>query len=187
MQSAFPIVTTNRLVLRAMRLDDAEALHELFSDARVTDFLLMPQMHRLEDSIRFMKVAYLSYRQQGIPEAAVICLKPSGKVIGLCNVHTIKHMDTGELGFMLHPDYQRQGYMQEALQAFITTLIQTIGLRRIEAMCDEHNIASKRVIEQVGFVYEGTLREYYVLDDKQTLTLRLYSILAHEYGKELEI
>lgn len=185
MQLTMKPIYTPRLYLRAMRASDALELHELFSDKRITDHLLMSRKVHLDETRSFMRVAYLSHVQQGIPEAMVVCLRESGKVIGIVNIHTIKHEEIGELGFMMHADYQNQGYMSEAVQAFIERVFANLDLRRLEVMHEEHNTASKRVIEHCGFVYEGRLRAYYVKEGK-ALNMLLYSLLASEYRKEIK-
>ncbi len=170
---------TNRLYLRPMAASDAQDLHGIFSDARVTDFLLMSRKKTLEETRSFMRVAYLSHVQQGLPEALVVCLRSSGVVIGIVNIHTIKHEDIGEVGFMLHADYQNQGYMSEALRAYQKAAFQQLGIRRLEVMHEEHNVASQKVIEHCGFVYEGRLRAYYLKEGKP-LTMKLYSLFEEE-------
>ncbi|MGL5541597.1 MAG: GNAT family N-acetyltransferase [Erysipelotrichaceae bacterium] len=183
MQLTMKPIYSPRLYLRAMRASDALDLHELFSDPRITDSLLMSRKVHLDETRSFLRIAYLSHVQQGIPEAMVVCLRENGKVIGIVNIHTIKHEDIGELGFMMHADYQNQGYMSEAVKAFIECVFHTLELRRLEVMHEEHNLASQRVIEHCGFVYEGRLRAYYVKEGKP-LNMKLYSLLKVEYRKE---
>lgn len=179
------VYESERLYLRAMVPSDVHDLFHIFRDARVTNHLLMNQMQSLEEAKKFMKVAYFSFQQQQVPQAMVVVHKEKNKVIGICNCHTIKHDDTGEIGFMLHADYQGYGYMQEIVPVFIQLLFEDVGIRRIEVLHDERNNKSKRLIEQVGFVYEGRLREYYIGKNEELLNVLLYSMLEHEWKEEV--
>lgn len=178
------VYESERVYLRAMLPSDVHDLFQIFRDARVTNHLLMKQMQSLEEAKKYMKVAYFSFHQQQVPQAMVVVHKDKKKVIGICNCHTIKHDDTGEIGFMLHADYQGRGYMQEIVPIFITLLFEDVGIRRIEVLHDERNNKSKRLIEQVGFVYEGRLREYYCGKNEELLTVLIYSMLKHEWKEQ---
>lgn len=177
----YDVYETPRLQLRAMRLSDANDLFQIFRDARVTNHLLMQQVQSIEEAKRFMRIAYLSYRQLGVPEAMVVVHKATQRVIGICNMHTLKNDDMGEIGFMMHADYQGMGYISEVMPIFIDILFDVVGVRRIEVLHDERNKQSQRVIEKAGFVYEGRMREYYEAKDGTMMNVLLYSIIKHEW------
>jgi RimJ/RimL family protein N-acetyltransferase len=53
------------------------------------------------------------------------------------------------------------------------------GLERVEALVEPDNVASQRVLEQVGFRHEGHLRSYLVFDARRTDAL-IYSLLPSD-------
>ncbi|PKH23689.1 GNAT family N-acetyltransferase [Enterobacterales bacterium CwR94] len=65
----------------------------------------------------------------------------------------------GEIGYCLATDAQGQGYMQEALQAFIGWLKTQLGIRRLEADIHPDNLGSEKTLLRLGFQLEGLLRE----------------------------
>jgi RimJ/RimL family protein N-acetyltransferase len=62
------------------------------------------------------------------------------------------------LGYTLAPQHQGKGYASEAAEALVDALFEHTGVHRIVATLDPENAASMRVIEQLGFVYEGLAR-----------------------------
>ena len=48
----------------------------------------------------------------------------------------------GEIGFILHPDHQGQGYAREASKALLALGFEQLGLHRISGRLDARNIAS---------------------------------------------
>ena len=86
-----------------------------------------------------------------------------------------------ELGYALSTDYQRRGIMPQALEILLDDLFCRTRLRRIEARCAVENEASQRVLERLGFVREGRLREYFVLRG-EAMDNYLYAILREDPG-----
>ncbi len=64
-----------------------------------------------------------------------------------------------ELSYCLHPSKWGKGYVTEAVKAVTEFAFDGLGVHRIEAGCSTENIASQRVLEKVGFVQEGRLRQ----------------------------
>jgi len=64
------------------------------------------------------------------------------------------------LGYKLDAELTGRGFMSEALAAFCRVLFQEHKLHRLEANIRPENAASIRVVEKLGFVYEGRSRDY---------------------------
>jgi [ribosomal protein S5]-alanine N-acetyltransferase len=71
-------------------------------------------------------------------------------LIGRIGIRKTSRSDVWNLGFWTHPEYQRQGYMTEAVTAIIKFGFETLGAARIEASYALWNKASQRTLEQVG-------------------------------------
>ena len=71
-----------------------------------------------------------------------------------------------EVGFLLAPDAQGKGYGTESLRSVCDYAFTRGGLRRLTACVTEGNQASRHLLEKVGFVLEGTLRESYWLQQR---------------------
>jgi len=88
---------------------------------------------------------------------------------------------TAEVGYILRPEYWKNGYASEILRALLAFGFGSLGLHRVYGKCDELNTASARVMEKGGLVYEGTHREDVWLRDHWRST-RYYGMLAGEYA-----
>ncbi len=64
------------------------------------------------------------------------------------------------LGYWIGEPYARHGYMTEALYVLFPFAFDRLGLHRIEAACLPHNLASRGLLQKVGFREEGHARQY---------------------------
>ena len=84
-----------------------------------------------------------------------------------------------EVGYALSTGYQGRGLMKTGLSQLLDELFGRTPLERIEARCAVENVASQRVLEQVGFLREGCLRGYFELDGRR-IDNYLYAILRRD-------
>ena len=87
---------------------------------------------------------------------------------------------TAEVGYILRPEYWKNGYASEILRALLAFAFGPLGLHRVYGKCDALNTSSAHVLEKCGLVYEGTLRENVWLRDHWRST-RYYGMLEAEY------
>ncbi|MBR4442633.1 MAG: GNAT family N-acetyltransferase, partial [Clostridia bacterium] len=84
----------------------------------------------------------------GDPGRFVYGIDLDGRLIGFLNeVH--RDGETIELGYVIHPDWQRRGCMTEALKAAVDALF-AMGWSAVRAGFFEGNDASRRVMEKAG-------------------------------------
>lgn len=69
------------------------------------------------------------------------------------------YLQTWELGYILNPQYQRQGYMSEAVRALVWKRLSDGDIHRIIAHCNPQNTPSWKLLEKVGFRREGLLKQ----------------------------
>ncbi|MBP7460451.1 MAG: GNAT family N-acetyltransferase [Candidatus Delongbacteria bacterium] len=175
----FPIVTTERLVLRQLTSDDAPDIFRLRSDDRVMRFLDRPLARTMEDAGQFIeKIRERLLTNDGITWA--ITQKPHDSLIGTIGFHTIfKEHFRAEIGYLLHPDYQGQGLMQEALSAVLSYGFQALHLHSVEANVNPNNLASVKLLERNHFVREAYFRENYYYNGR-FLDTAIYSLIHRE-------
>jgi len=70
----------------------------------------------------------------------------------------VTHGGVGELGYWVRADRAGQGIATEACRAAVRFGFDVLSLYRIEARVGLANSRSLRVVDKVGFVREGTLR-----------------------------
>ncbi|MEV3817964.1 GNAT family N-acetyltransferase [Aeromonas salmonicida] len=84
-----------------------------------------------------------------------------------------------ELGYWLYPEYWGKGVMGRALPLFLTHFYGTTTLHRLQALVEEPNVASARVLLRAGFRYEWTARECEWKGD-QFISLQHYTLLRSD-------
>jgi RimJ/RimL family protein N-acetyltransferase len=158
----FPVLTTERLLLRRFQPDDAEALFAILSDEDAMRFTGHGVAHSLDDArerIREINARYA--RREAIHWA--VTLHGDDHVIGSCSLHRIDERHRhAETGYELHRAYWGRGIMPEAVAATLRYGFTELELRRIEAIIDDQNAQSKRLLLKLGFTYEGALRQRYL-------------------------
>lgn len=181
--SNLPELETERLLLRKMRLDDAQAMFAYASDPGVTRYVLWDTHTSVKDSESFLSFATEGYERGDFGGWGIV-LKDDGSFVGTCGMdagYSPEHA-RAELGYVLSREHWGKGLMPEAVRAVIRFGFERMELNRIEARCIAENTASARVMEKAGMTCEGTLREREFIKGAYR-DMKLYSILRREYRR----
>jgi len=170
---------TDRLILRKMTPDDAEAIFAYASDPEVTRYVIWETHRSVEDSRGFLELVTSKYESGGEPEWGIV-YKGDRRFVGTCGIVSWEpHHARAELGYALSRDYWGRGLMAEAVGAMISFGFRAMNLNRVEARCIAENVASARAMEKAGMVYEGTLRQRELIKGEHR-DIKVYSILRDE-------
>ncbi|NOK60111.1 MAG: hypothetical protein GFH27_549291n304 [Chloroflexi bacterium AL-W] len=167
------MLTTKRLVLRPLTVDDAAELHASPSDVATTRYWHTPPHTTLSDT-----QSMLEHMLQ-VPANCwwVICLQDDHRVIGM--VGHLGNTNVPGFGYLLHSAYWRQGLATEALQTTIAYAFCTLLPDSIELWIHGDNTPSIKLAEKVGFTCRGRLRQKFggqpALHD-----VLVYELRAHE-------
>lgn len=180
-----PTLTTKRLILRRMKWQDISDIFEYARVPIVSQYLPWKPHASTKDTSKFMTGVLKKYTQ-GKPSDWVIVWKRTKKVIGTCGFHNYNTQHNSiELGYCLKHSYWNKGIMTEAVWAVIFFVFTKLDMHRIHARCDIENKASEGVMKKVGMKFEGILRDNaYRKKDKRYHSIKVYSILQHEYSGE---
>jgi ribosomal-protein-alanine N-acetyltransferase len=150
----FQTLSSNRLILRKLALDDAREIFNLRSSEQVNQYLDRTPATNEHDAVEFInKIIGLTDRNEGFYWA--ICLKENPRLVGtICLFDFTPEMDIAEIGFELHPFYQHRGIMHEALSTVVTFSLQTLKLKCITAFPVAENMGSIKLLERNGFRLE---------------------------------
>lgn len=91
-----------------------------------------------------------------------------------------RERDCAEVGFLFAPQAQGKGFARESLQAVCRYAFEEGGIRRLVATVTAGNAASKRLLENVGFIQEGELRDAFWLAGRWHNDW-LFGLLKREY------
>lgn len=172
--TSFPTLHTPRLLLREITPDDAEALFEMRTDERAMRYIARPLQKDISESVELIEKIRTSFAQnEGV--SWTICLHGQSKMLGNIAFWKMdKENHRTEIGYMLHPDYWRQGIMDEAMTAALEYCFKVLDFHSVEANTDPENEASGRILEKHGFVQEAYFRENMYFEGR-FLDSRIYS------------
>lgn len=177
--NGFPVIETERLILRRITLKDRQELLDIYSDEDVMRFYGIYPVTELET----VENLILDYEDGYIGNSSIrwgIEIKETEQVIGTCGFHNFFRMFAKcEMGYELNKNFWNKGYMKEALIAIIEYAFNFMGMNRIEAQVYPENIPSFYLLEKMGFTKEGLLRECAYFRDKFQ-DLFMYSILKKD-------
>lgn len=158
----FPSLTTERLLLREIRPEDAEAFFAILSDEQVTQFYGHEPHQSPGDTEELISQIQARYARREALRWGITLLGAEDRLIGSCSFH---HFDAGfhraETGYDLHRAFWGKGIAREAMSALLTYGFTELGLHRVEAIIDIANERSKGLLLRLGFTYEGNLRQRY--------------------------
>ncbi|MCI8622200.1 MAG: GNAT family N-acetyltransferase [Provencibacterium sp.] len=146
---------TERLLLRPFCEEDIPAVHAYAGSPENLTFLLWGP-NSLEETRRFVRMAAKKGGPPGKEIHLAVLLKEGGALIGACSLAA--EQGAGELGWILHRDYWRQGYGTELGRFLLKLGFEACGLRRLFARCDAENTGSYRLMERLGMRREGCFR-----------------------------
>ena len=143
-------IETERLILRTVTVDDAEAIFKWASDPEVNKYMIYP-LHANPDVTR----DWLKSRDiNGSDEFDLgFVLKETGELIGQGGIFYHEDIDAWSLGYNLRRDYWGQGLVPEAIQAIIDYVDKEKGIRAIVGEFAKENSKSRRFMEKLGMTY----------------------------------
>jgi [ribosomal protein S5]-alanine N-acetyltransferase len=161
--SPFPILETNKLLLRKITTDDVNEILQLRSNPETMKYIPRPLAKTKENALEHISmIEDKIVNNEGINWA--ITLKGNPKLIGIIGHYRIKPEHyRAEIGYMLLPEVHGQGIITEAIQEVVNYGFNVMHLHSIEAIIDPENSASEKVLQKNGFVKEAHLleNEYY--------------------------
>jgi RimJ/RimL family protein N-acetyltransferase len=154
-----PTIRTARLLLRPFTSADADALFALHSSAFVLRYWDAPPWSERARAERFI-AACVRMSEEGSGARLAMDRVSDKSFIGWCSL-TQWNPDyrSASMGYCLDDAAWGHGYATEAGRALLQWAFDTLDLNRVQAETDTRNAASARVLEKLGFVREGTLRE----------------------------
>jgi len=154
----FPLLTTERLTLRQLTLEDDNEIFRLRSDESVNKFLDRPIAKTIDDAIQFINKINRSISKNELIYWAVT-FKNHFKLIGtICLWNISDDCTNAEIGFELLPDHQGKGVMQAVLPIVIKYGFEIMKLNFIEGEVDPNNLKSIKLMEKNGFILQRRLK-----------------------------
>ena len=173
----FPVLTTERMILRQTAMKDAEEVFIMRSDPGLLTYVDRAPAKTIDEAISFIQLI-TDNLDNNIGVSWAMTLKGEDRMIGSIAIWRIDNEHhRGEIGYVMLHEYQGKGLMHEAMEAIIDYAFKEMKLHSLEANINPGNLASQKVLERAGFVREAYFRENYYYDGKFTDSA-IYSLLT---------
>ena len=165
------ILETPRLILRHQVPADLDDLWALYCDPEITKYI--PDAPRTREEAREELEWHMNghHRNPDLGLWATIH-KETDKFIGRCGLlpWTIEDQQEVEVAYTIARSYWGHGLATEAAQAILQYGFEILNLSRLVSLIEPENIASQRVAEKIGMIFEKRV------DDGEYTPFFIYSI-----------
>nr|WP_029510375.1 GNAT family protein [Leuconostoc lactis] len=148
--AGFSTLQTERLILRPVQPDDAEAMFDYLRDEETVRFITVPPVKTVTEVLENSIQSY--FMLDPIGKWAIVY---DQKMIGTIDLRLNEAHRQAEIGYVLNKRYWGQGIMPEAAQAILAVGFDQLQLVRIFSEHDTRNPKSGRVMTKIGMQQEG--------------------------------
>ena len=157
--SVFPLIESERLLLRQHTLEDAPDYFACYADPEVFSYSPLSEETSLASATHTLN-RLLTWHQERFLLCWAIVLKENQRFMGRIQMEDWNDEDhRTAVGYRLGKPYWGNGYATEALRAVIAYLFEQTTVNRIDAVTWRENSASARVLEKAGMRFEGLARQ----------------------------
>lgn len=175
-----PVLHTARLRLRPFGDADADSLFALHSSTTVMRYMDSPPWTERARVERFLGTCR-RLADEGTGARVAVERVSDGAFVGWCGLFGWNpDYRSATLGYCLGDGMWGHGYATEAAHALLWWGFETLDLNRVQAEVDTRNGPSARVLEKIGFVREGTLREECIVDGEVSDTW-VFGLIRREW------
>lgn len=185
MSLAVPNLHTDRLRLRPFSEADGEDLYALQSDARVLRYWDSPPWTDRSHIERFL-AGCRQMADEGTGVRIAVARRSDESFIGWCTLNSWNPtFRSASLGYCFVESAWGCGYATESADALLTWAYASLDLNRVQAETDTRNLGSAKLLEKLGFLREGTLRQDCVVDGDVSDTW-VYGLLRSDWERRTE-
>lgn len=150
----FPNLTTVRLILRPLKIEDTNEIMFLRSDEKVNKFLDRQKARIIDDATNFIRKI-----EKGIVNNEwiywAITIKNNDTLIGTICLFNIDVLNNKvEIGYELNPNFHGKGIMQEAISTVIKFGFDNLRIKNITAFPSADNVKSIKLLERNNFKFD---------------------------------
>jgi ribosomal-protein-alanine N-acetyltransferase len=154
------VIETDRLILRPLTLDDAETAYCGWTgDTEVAKYVSWLPHNSIDDAVEWLKER--EWKQDGAGNIIHsdnyiwgFVLKDTGELFGSGGLIWENGCQLYQVGYNIKRSHWNNGYTTEAMKAILGFAIESLGINRVAGGHAKENLASAKVIEKLGFVYD---------------------------------
>ncbi len=178
-RQALPVLTSNQVTLRELRISDAPSLFAMLTTEEVSRFI-SPPPSTVEGFERFIAWTQRQ-RAAGTYVCFAVTVEGSDAAIGIFQVRELeKGFETAEWGFAIGSPYWGTGVFAEGARLTMEFAFDVLGVHRLEARAAVRNGRGNAALLKVGAVPEAVLRQSF-LRNGEYLDQTLYAIVEDDW------
>lgn len=160
-------------------------LNDIFAYAQrpeVSRYTMWEPHRSIKETRAFYQDYILSNYSVGVPEPLGLFLHSAPKrLVGMVGIFNVsEHHRSWELAYVLHPDLWGQGLIAEAAQALLDWAFVHLDMIRLQCRAKAPNHASVRIMEKIGLIYEGELRQS-LIHRGHAWNMKMFSLTVDEW------
>lgn len=160
--NAIPVLQSERLLLDSLLPEDSKNIFAIFSDPEVIRHYDVEQFKDPAEGLNLIE--YFDARfKSGTGARWAVRDKSTGEFLGSCGFNNWNEFDySAVIGYELNRKQWGKGYAKEAIDTIVDFIFDEnfqFYVNRIEALILPSNLASAKVAQKCGFVFEGALRD----------------------------
>lgn len=170
------ILETDRLILRELKLSDAEAFFAMDSNPNVHSYLWNKPVQKIEETIEIIEFVKKQYIDNSIGRFAMIS-KETNEFIGWAglkfNTEVVNNkVNFYDIGYRLDEKFWGKGYGSEASFTWLKYAFETMNIKTMEASAHTDNLASNRILQKIGmqmteqYLEDGISWNWYQLENE---------------------
>jgi len=153
------ILTTNRLIIRKIRMNDALFIYNLRSNDKNMKLVEIKPYENIQRAESFIKNVSEDIGNGNVFLWVIETKNSLTKVGTICLWSFSKENQSAEIGYELLPLYQKKGYAHEALQSILNFAETRLNLKAINAITHEKHEASIQLLLKNDFLHLGYVNE----------------------------
>lgn len=150
--TTFPILTTKRLTLRQLTMDDQQNIFDLRSDPEINKYLDRKPSQTIEDAINFINRVNDNIKNNHSFYWVITLTKTNTFVGTICLFDFVNESNSCEIGYELMIKFQGKGIMKEATEKVIDYAFQTLHFKKIVAHTHKDNQHSTKLLTRFNFL-----------------------------------
>lgn len=152
-----PQLITARLRFQPFTLDNVDALHRIWTAPDVRRYLWDDTIISRETAADVVRASLASFQEHRFGFWTLRLLENETPIIGFCGLRFFDDLPGIEILYGVTPEQWGQGLATEAAQAVLRYGFAELRLPKIWGGADAPNVASIRVLQKLGMIYEKTV------------------------------
>lgn len=148
---------TDRLLVRNFSVDDADDFFMLNSNEEVMRFIR--QVKNRKECDDFLNENINLYYDGSVIGRYAVIEKASGNFVGSFSLLYLAAEDGCHIGYALLPISWGRGFAQELIKSGVLFFFEATDNKKLFAITQTENIASKNVLIKSGFLTKGIIKE----------------------------